>query len=60
MKSLETIVKCKEAEAKLFQRLADDAKREVENYRQLVRARSEKLEEEYGAALTRLCLQVII
>ncbi|XP_078160939.1 class I heat shock protein, putative (DUF1423) [Carex rostrata] len=57
VKSLETIVKCKEAEAKLFQRLADDAKREVENYRQLVRARSEKLEEEYGAALTRLCLQ---
>lgn len=60
VKSLEMIVKCKEAEAKLFQRLADDAKHEVESYRQLVRARSEKLEEEYGAALARLCLQVII
>ncbi|KAJ4750871.1 OBERON-like protein [Rhynchospora pubera] len=57
VKSLETIVKCKEAEAKLFQRLADDAKREVESYRQLVRARSEKLEEEYGAAIARLCLK---
>ncbi|KAJ3674118.1 hypothetical protein LUZ60_006110 [Juncus effusus] len=56
-KSLETIVKCKEAEAKLFQRLADDARREVDKYRQLVRAQANKLEEEYGASLARLCLQ---
>ncbi|XP_020104350.1 protein OBERON 3 [Ananas comosus] len=56
-RSLETIVKFKEAEAKLFQRLADDARREVENYRQIVRANSEKLEEEYAAKLAKLCFQ---
>jgi Coiled-coil region of Oberon len=60
MKSLEIIIKCKEAEAQLFQRRADDAKREVENYCQLVQSQSEKLEEVYGAALARLCVQVII
>lgn len=56
-KSLETIVKCKEAEAKLFQKLADDARREVEGYRQIVRAKSEKLEEEYATKIAKLCLQ---
>lgn len=56
-KSLETIVKCKEAEAKLFQRLADDARREAERYRQIVRAKNEKLEEEYGSKIAKLSLQ---
>ncbi|RWW38744.1 hypothetical protein BHE74_00055995 [Ensete ventricosum] len=56
-KSLETIVKCKEAEAKLFQRLADDARREVDGYRQIVRAKSDKLEEEYATKIAKLCLQ---
>ncbi|XP_072991338.1 protein TITANIA-like [Typha latifolia] len=55
--SLETIVKFKEEEAKLFQRLADDARREVEGYLQIVRAKSEKLEEEYETKLANLCLQ---
>jgi Coiled-coil region of Oberon len=58
VKSLE--IKCKEGEAQFYQRKADDAKREAEKYRQLVRSQSEKLEEEYGAALARLCIQVII
>ncbi|XP_072972044.1 protein TITANIA-like [Typha angustifolia] len=55
--NLETIVKLKEAEAKLFQRLADDARREVEGYRQIVRAKTEKLEEEYSSKLAKLCIQ---
>jgi hypothetical protein len=55
--TLETIVKCKEAEAKLFQKLADDARKEVDNYRQIVRSRTQKLEEEYAAKLAKLCFQ---
>ncbi|GJN30831.1 hypothetical protein PR202_gb19169 [Eleusine coracana subsp. coracana] len=55
--SLETIVKCKEAEAKLFQKLADDAKKEVESYRQIVRTKTQKLEEEYTMKLAKLCFQ---
>lgn len=50
-------MKCKEAEAKLFQRLADDARREAERYRQIVRAKNEKLEEEYGSKIAKLSLQ---
>ncbi|WOL02605.1 hypothetical protein Cni_G11324 [Canna indica] len=56
-KSLETIVKCKEAEAKFYQRLADEARREVEGYRQIVRAKSDKLEEEYATKIAKLALQ---
>ncbi|BAF11418.1 protein TITANIA-like [Oryza sativa Japonica Group] len=55
--SLETIVKCKEAEAKLFQKLADDARKEVDSYRQIVRSRTQKLEEEYAAKLAKVCFQ---
>ncbi|XP_010228900.1 protein OBERON 3 [Brachypodium distachyon] len=55
--TLETIVKCKEAEAKLFQKLADDARKEVDNYRQIVRSNTQKLEEEYIARLAKLCFQ---
>jgi hypothetical protein len=55
--TLETIVKCKEAEAKLFQKLADDARKEVESYRQMVLSRKQSLEEEYAAKLGKLCFQ---
>ncbi|XP_062210509.1 protein TITANIA-like [Phragmites australis] len=55
--SLETIVKCKEAEAKLFQKLADDARKEVENYHQIIRTKTQKLEEEYATKLAKLCFQ---
>ncbi|XP_020574999.1 protein OBERON 3 [Phalaenopsis equestris] len=55
--SLDTIVRFKEAEAKLFQRLADEARKEMENYRQIVCTKSEKLEEEYAIKLAKLCLQ---
>ncbi|KAG9457333.1 hypothetical protein H6P81_001841 [Aristolochia fimbriata] len=55
--SLETIVRIKEAEARMFQNKADDARREAEGYRQLVRVKSEKLEEDYTRKLAKLCLQ---
>ncbi|KAI5014916.1 hypothetical protein ZWY2020_056306 [Hordeum vulgare] len=55
--TLETVVKCKEVEAKLFQKLADDARKDVENYRQMVRNRNQSLEEEYASNVAKLCLQ---
>ncbi|XP_058079825.1 protein OBERON 3 [Magnolia sinica] len=55
--SLESIVRIKEAEARMFQSKADDARREAEKFRQLVRASSDKLEEEYAGKLAKLCLQ---
>ncbi|KAF9625325.1 hypothetical protein IFM89_021695 [Coptis chinensis] len=55
--SLESIVRIKEAEARMFQAKADDARREAERYRRMVRANSEKLEEEYTSKLAKLCLQ---
>ncbi|XP_057961152.1 protein OBERON 3 [Malania oleifera] len=55
--SLESIVQIKELEARMFQTRADEARREAEGYRRIVRARSEKLEEEYTDKLAKLCLQ---
>ncbi|TYI99628.1 hypothetical protein E1A91_A13G030300v1 [Gossypium mustelinum] len=55
--SLESMVRIKEAEAILFQSKADEARREVESYMRMIRAKSEKLEEEYAENLSRLCLQ---
>ncbi|EEF34853.1 protein binding protein, putative [Ricinus communis] len=55
--SLESIVRIKEAEARMFQSKADDARREAEGYRRMIRAKSEKLEEEYAEKLAKLCLQ---
>lgn len=54
--SLETLVRFKEAEAKLFERLADDARKEVEGYTRIAKAKAEKLEEEYAAKLAKLRL----
>ncbi|PKA56086.1 Protein OBERON 3 [Apostasia shenzhenica] len=55
--NLDTVVRLKETEAKLFQRLADEARREMDSYRQIARAKVEKLEEEYASKLAKLCLQ---
>ncbi|KAF2316676.1 hypothetical protein GH714_042017 [Hevea brasiliensis] len=55
--SLESIVRIKEAEARMFQSKADEARRDAESYLQMIRARSEKLEEEYAEKLAKLCLQ---
>lgn len=57
LESLESIVRIKEAEARMFQSKADEARREAEGYRRMIRAKSEKLEEEYAEKLAKLCLQ---
>jgi len=54
--SLESIVRIKEAEARMFQNRADEARKEVEAYRQLLQVRTQKLEEEYAEKLAKLCL----
>ncbi|KAK6921557.1 Oberon, coiled-coil region [Dillenia turbinata] len=55
--SLESIVRIKEAEAMMFQTKADEARREADGYRRIVRTKSVKLEEEYAEKLAKLCLQ---
>lgn len=55
--SLESIVRIKEAEARMFQNRADEAQREAEGYIRMIRAKTEKLEEEYAEKLSKLCLQ---
>lgn len=55
--SLESLVRVKEAEARMFQNRADEARREAEGYRRMVRIKSDKLEEEYTEKLAKLCLQ---
>ncbi|CAI9096869.1 OLC1v1033110C1 [Oldenlandia corymbosa var. corymbosa] len=55
--SLESIVVVKEAEARMFQNRADEARREAEGFRRMVRIKVEKLEEEYAEKIAKLCLQ---
>lgn len=55
--SLESIVRIKEAEARMFQSKADEARREAEEYHRVIRATTEKLEGEYAEKLTKLHLQ---
>ncbi|KAL8142101.1 hypothetical protein V2J09_015133 [Rumex salicifolius] len=55
--SLESIVRIKEAEARMFQVRADEARKEAETYHQMGRMQAEKLEEEYAEKLAKLCLQ---
>ncbi|GAV57244.1 DUF1423 domain-containing protein [Cephalotus follicularis] len=55
--SLESIVRIKEAEAKMFQSKADDAQREADGIRRMILFKSDKLEEEYAEKLAKLCLK---
>ncbi|KAK4380573.1 hypothetical protein RND71_002435 [Anisodus tanguticus] len=55
--SLESIVRIKEAEARMFQSRADDARGEAGSLRKLARLKSEKLEEEYSEKHDKLCLR---
>ncbi|KAG8382661.1 hypothetical protein BUALT_Bualt05G0100500 [Buddleja alternifolia] len=55
--SLESLVRIKDAEARMFQSRADEARREIESFRQVVRMKTEKLEEEYAEKFAKLCLQ---
>lgn len=55
--SLESLVRIKEAEARMFQSRADEAHREVEGFRRVVRMQTEKLEQEYAEKIAKLCLK---
>lgn len=55
--SLESIVRIKEVEARMFQNKADDARREAEEYKRMIQIKSEKLDKEYAQKLAKLCLQ---
>lgn len=53
---LESIVKIKQAEAKMFQTRADDARREAEGLKRIALAKNEKIDEEYASRLSKLRL----
>lgn len=55
--SLENLVRMKEAEARMFQNRADEAQGEVESLRQIMRIKTEKMEEEYASELAKLRLE---
>lgn len=54
--SLESLVRIKEAEARMFQNKADEAQREAEGFQRMILTRTEKLDEEYSGKLAKLCL----
>ncbi|KAJ6750865.1 hypothetical protein OIU85_001408 [Salix viminalis] len=51
---LESIIRIKQAEAKMFQVRADDARIEAEGLKRIVIAKSEKIEEEYAGRFSKL------
>lgn len=53
---LESIVRIKQAEAKMFQTRADDARREAEGLKRIALVKNDKIEEEYTGKLAMLCL----
>lgn len=55
--SLESLVRIKEAEARMFESKADEARREAEGFRRMIKTKNEKMEEEYAGKLAKLCLQ---
>ncbi|KAL4395015.1 hypothetical protein AHAS_Ahas02G0209700 [Arachis hypogaea] len=53
---LESVVKIKQAEAKMFQSRADDARREAEGLKRIALEKSEKIDEEYTQRIAKLRL----
>ncbi|XP_004308678.1 PREDICTED: protein OBERON 4 isoform X1 [Fragaria vesca subsp. vesca] len=51
---LESIVRIKQAEAKMFQTRADEARKEAEGLKRIALAKNEKIEEEYRSRITKL------
>ncbi|KAG0464310.1 hypothetical protein HPP92_020379 [Vanilla planifolia] len=54
---LDSVVRFKQAEAKMYQERADHARREAEGLKRIVAAKNDKIEEEFTSAITRLQLQ---
>ncbi|KAK9065065.1 hypothetical protein SSX86_016448 [Deinandra increscens subsp. villosa] len=55
--SVESLVRIKELEATMFQNKADEARREAEGYKRMIRAKIEKLDEEYTEKIAKLSLR---
>lgn len=53
---LDTIVRMKEAEAKMFQTRADDARREAEGLKRIATAKKQRIEDEYTNRISKLRL----
>ncbi|KAF8396140.1 hypothetical protein HHK36_017753 [Tetracentron sinense] len=53
---LESIVRIKQAEAKMFQARADDARKEADGLKRIAIAKNEKIEEEYTSRIKKLRL----
>ncbi|KAL3537452.1 hypothetical protein ACH5RR_000818 [Cinchona calisaya] len=53
---LESIVRIKQAEAKMFQVRADDARKEAEALKRIAATKNERIEEEYTSRITKLRL----
>lgn len=56
IESLESIVRIKEAEAKMFQTKADEARREAEGFQKMVSLKTAQMEDEYTTKLSKLSL----
>lgn len=56
IESLESIVRIKEAEAKMFQTKADEARRAAEGFQKMIRTKTAQMDEEYATKLSKLCL----
>ncbi|TKY69201.1 OBERON 3 [Spatholobus suberectus] len=54
--SLEGIVRIKEAEARMFQSKADEARREAEGFQKMITTKAAQMEEEYAERLGKLSL----
>ncbi|KAI7748495.1 hypothetical protein M8C21_009377 [Ambrosia artemisiifolia] len=54
--SVESLVRIKEAEARMFQNKADEARREAEGYKRMIRLKIEKLDEEYTERISKFNL----
>ncbi|KAI4385861.1 hypothetical protein MLD38_003851 [Melastoma candidum] len=57
--SLESMIKIKEVEARMFQSKADEARREAEGYKQMIQEKITKLDEEYGQKVSDLRLHEV-
>ncbi|KAF8106144.1 hypothetical protein N665_0147s0096 [Sinapis alba] len=55
--SLESMVRIKEAETRMFQKKADEARIEAESFKRMIEMKTEKMEEEYTEKIARLCLK---
>lgn len=57
IEELESIVRIKQAEAKMFAVRADEARREAEGLHRIMLAKAEKIEQEYGGKLAKLGME---